>query len=193
MIYGNRFYAFNQPVKEAVEEEASTINVTSESLINGYDTVLALTEATNNDEIFDAYDNLLEETILNEAKDGKRAAIVKASKKAIREVLLQNGFLGCTVGGFYIGGECAKFMKGEGNTYLYLIKYNQKNTVSDYGGSYTSFKDLTREVAKWITDNKSKVVAAIREATKVQKVSVSDVKIQEGRLGVINLAVKYKI
>ena len=143
-----------------------------------------------------------EDTILNEARDEKsekRIAIVKASKKAIRDLLTENGFIKCQVGGFYIGGECSKFIKGEGNIYLYAIKLTKTKTNTSYdwssGGTTTGYQseDMTPEVAKWITNNKDKVIKAIKEATKVQNVSVNSVKIQEGRLGVINIAVEYKI
>lgn len=142
---------------------------------------------------------LSEDAILNEAKDEKRVAIVKASKKAIRDLLTENGFIKCQVGGFFIGGECSKFIKGEGNIYLYAIKLTKTKTSSSYDWGTGTTKtgseseDLTPEVAKWITNNKDKVIKAIKEATKVQKVSVNSVKVQEGRLGVINIAVEYKI
>lgn len=200
MIYGQRMYAFNEADINMKEETKSVdTTVTFESLVNGYDAVMALSEATDNNGLITSFDSLLEETIINEAKDEKRIAIVKASQKAIRDLLTENGFLKCQVGGFYIGGECAKFMKGEGNVYLFAIKLTKVKRSSNYdwgSGNTTTgteSEDLTPEVAKWITNNKDKVIKAIKEATKVQKVSVNSVKIQEGRLGVINVAVEYKI
>ena len=201
MIYGKRVFAFDKHDANITESFESTNNtaVTFESLVNGYDAVVALAEATDNNGLITSFDSLLEETILNEAKDETRKAIVKASQKAIRDLLTENGFLKCQVGGFYIGGECAKFMKGEGNVYLFAIKLTKVKRSSSYdwgsGNSTTGTEseDLTPEVAKWITNNKDKVIKAIKEATKVQKVSVNSVKIQEGRLGVINVAVEYKI
>ena len=200
MIYGQRMYAFNEADINMTEEtESVDTAVTFESLVNGYDAVVALAEATDNNGLITSFDSLLEETILTEAKDETRKAIVKASQKAIRDLLTENGFLKCQVGGFYIGGECAKFMKGEGNVYLFAIKLTKVKRSSSYdwgsGNSTTGTEseDLTPEVAKWITNNKDKVIKAIKEATKVQKVSVNSVKIQEGRLGVINVAVEYKI
>ena len=200
MIYGQRMYAFNEAdITMKEETESVDTTVTFESLVNGYDAVVALAEATDNNGLITSFDSLLEETILTEAKDETRKAIVKASQKAIRDLLTENGFLKCQVGGFYIGGECAKFMKGEGNVYLFAIKLTKVKRSSSYdwgsGNSTTGTEseDLTPEVAKWITNNKDKVIKAIKEATKVQKVSVNSVKIQEGRLGVINVAVEYKI
>ena len=201
MIYGQRMFAFDESNINTKEETKSVDipQVTFESLVNGYDAVVALAEATDNNSLITSFDSLLEETILTEAKDETRKAIVKASQKAIRDLLTENGFLKCQVGGFYIGGECAKFMKGEGNVYLFAIKLTKVKRSSSYdwgsGNSTTGTEseDLTPEVAKWITNNKDKVIKAIKEATKVQKVSVNSVKIQEGRLGVINVAVEYKI
>ena len=200
MIYGQRMFAFNEAdITMKEETESVDTTVTFESLVNGYDAVVALAEATDNNGLITSFDSLLEETILTEAKDETRKAIVKASQKAIRDLLTENGFLKCQVGGFYIGGECAKFMKGEGNVYLFAIKLTKVKRSSSYdwgsGNSTTGTEseDLTPEVAKWITNNKDKVIKAIKEATKVQKVSVNSVKIQEGRLGVINVAVEYKI
>lgn len=200
MIYGQRMFAFDESnINTKEETESVDTTVTFESLVNGYDAVVALAEATDNNGLITSFDSLLEETILTEAKDETRKAIVKASQKAIRDLLTENGFLKCQVGGFYIGGECAKFMKGEGNVYLFAIKLTKVKRSSSYdwgsGNSTTGTEseDLTPEVAKWITNNKDKVIKAIKEATKVQKVSVNSVKIQEGRLGVINVAVEYKI
>lgn len=59
MIYGNRFYAFNQPVKEAVEEVATVEStLTFESVLEGFDTVMALSKT--NPELLESYCDLLE-------------------------------------------------------------------------------------------------------------------------------------
>ena len=61
MIYGNRFYAFEtKPVKESTEAVAQP-QITFESLIESFDTVLELSKLTENDELMENYSNLLEQ------------------------------------------------------------------------------------------------------------------------------------
>ena len=135
------------------------------------------------------------EQILNEAKDPARAKLAKEAGKAIKGIFTNGGFPKCQVGGLFIGGTCAEFLKGEGNTYLYAIKYTKSSHTTGgwTGGSDTymssTTNDLTDELIKWINGHKKDISKAIKDKTGADVTSIS---VEEGRLGVINLAVTFK-
>lgn len=88
MIYGNRFYEFNKPVQESVEEPIEEYKVTYESLLDGFEAVAAVAEATDNDEILESYNNLLEENyveVLEEGANREYANIMKEHSKIYKE------------------------------------------------------------------------------------------------------------
>ena len=90
MIYGNRFYEFNKPIQESVEEPIEEYKVTYESLLDGFEAVAAVAEATNNDEILESYNNLLEENyveVLEEGANREYADIMKEHSKTYKEQL----------------------------------------------------------------------------------------------------------
>lgn len=90
MIYGNRFYEFNKPIQESAEETIEGYKVTYESLLDGFEAVAAVAEATGNDEIIESYNNLLEENYvetLNEGANREYANIMKEHSKVYRELL----------------------------------------------------------------------------------------------------------
>ena len=133
--------------------------------------------------------------ILNEANDPVRAKLAKEAGKAIKAAFTNGGFPKCQVGGLFIGGTCAEFLKGQGNTYLYAIKFTKSSHTTGgwSGGSDTTWStttnDLTDELIKWINGHKKDINKSIKDKTGAETTAIT---VEEGRLGVINLSVTFK-
>ena len=161
-------------------------------------------ESADIDEVFgtsvnehELFVETVQEYILTEAKDEFRAAIVKETTKALKNVFLANGFSRVQVGGFVIGGPCKDFLNGTGDTYLYALQCVQttrkvkSTTTYDVTTTTTSEResvDITEEICAWITNNTDKLTKAIEQRAKIK---VDDIYVEFGRLNVINLSVTY--
>lgn len=178
--------------KEATLSDLIVKKITEAPEVTGSDPEGGAAPVAEETEVYDeAFDQYLEEA----SADPKRKAIANKTAKAVRDFFTSEGYTKTQVGGLFIGGKCAQFLKGEGDTYLYAINYSKTKygSAMNSDGSHSfgsSSEDKTDKLIKFINKNKDKIKKVIEEATGTK---VTKLGIEEGRLGVINLAVTYDL
>ena len=142
-------------------------------------------------------DRLLSEGLFFYSKEEKkRKNFTEELDEFISNFLLNNG-IECQVGGFYIGGNNSKFIKGQSNSWLTLIKLNSSYQFST---NYFGNNGITRtriEPSAAETNSLLKSIASVKENLKSAieaefSCEVASINISKGRMGVTNLETKFK-
>ena len=128
-------------------------------------------------------------------EDKYRKNIAKKISKVVGQVMLDNG-IEAQIGGFYIGGNNAAFIKGASKTWLMAITDKHKSIAMDSSASGATNaangnadRDTVDKILKALDSNKAKIKKEIESALKLD---IDDVKVSNGKMGVTNLSVTLK-
>ena len=146
----------------------------------------------------DTYTDLCEAgaIVVFESKDEEQAVRKRKIQKMatlIKRFLLDKGSTRSTTSTFYIGGENQKFVEGHGKTILIRIMSKSSYVYGTSGDVYvdtTNDNKNIEDAIKIINDNRKELISEIEDEFSEYKVST--LRVQEGRLGVINVAVTFK-
>lgn len=203
---GNDFFMDVEDVQKCAELNNESVIDAANSIIDAHcedcdisadNIVFIVSEGTSTE----AYDELSEigARMVFEAASGEGAArkkIIKDAAKALHAWLVDSGATSISVSTLAIGGQNAKFKKGEGNSILLGISSSAGNTVSvGSGGNARVYRDsgaassALDSCVKMINKKKASLKKALSDGTGH---SVSGIRIQTGRLGVINVSVMFE-